>query len=121
LTGETAALQAKLGVSSANDLQQLVRLLARTPAAQLDDVEAQLQQLRDWMGEAEELQARVDEIQTEIQSQLLRGRIRAHKDVYSHVQVQFGTHIQQLTQAITGGCEFFTADGRVRWRALDAV
>ena len=119
LTGEIAALQARLGITSPNDRQQLARLIARTEAAQLDQVETQLQQLRGWLAEAEELQNGVDRTQTQMLGQLEAGRIRIRRDVYSHVQIQIGTQIRQLTQAIPDGCEFFADDGRVRWRALD--
>jgi uncharacterized protein len=120
LVGQIAALQSSLGVTSPNDRQQLVRLLTRTPAEQLDDVETKLQQLRNWLDEAEGLQTRVDDIQAQSQSLLNQGRIRVLKDVYSDVQIQFGAHSRQLTQAVAGGCEFFLADEQVRWRALDA-
>ena len=69
--------QSVLGITSPNDREQLQRLLARTPATHLDSVEAQLQQLRDWLREAEEVQARVDEIAAKTEQQLSCGRIRA--------------------------------------------
>ncbi|MDA0336260.1 MAG: FapA family protein, partial [bacterium] len=119
LTGEIAALQGRLGITSPNDRPQLARLIARTEAAQLDHVEMQLQQLRAWVAEAAVLQNGVDRIQAQILRQLAAGRIRVRRDVYSHVQIQIGTQIRQLTQAIADGCEFFADNGRVRWRSLD--
>jgi uncharacterized protein (DUF342 family) len=112
--------QSVLGKTSPNDREQLQRLLARTPATHLDSVEAQLQQLRDWLREAEEVQARVDEIAAKTEQQLSCGRIRARQDLFSDGQVQIGPRVRHVTEWITGGCEFYRSDGRVQWRAMDA-
>ena len=82
---EVFGSQSVLGIPSPNDREQLRRLLARTPATHLDSGEAQLQQLRDWLREAEEVQARVDEIAAKTEHQLSRGRIRARQDLFSDV------------------------------------
>ena len=78
------------------------------------------QQLRGWLREAEEVQARVDEIAAKTEQQLSCGRIRARQDLFSDGQVQIGPRVRHVTEWITGGCEFYRSDGRVQWRAMDA-
>lgn len=116
LAGQTQSGLSQLGLSSPNDRQQLARLLARTPAGQLDAVEVQLKALRAQLQQAEQMQGQIDAIESQTRQQLAAGRIRVRQDVFADVQIQFGAAIRQLTEAIPGGCEFFVANGRIRWR-----
>lgn len=117
LTGQAARLQSVLGVSSVSDREQLARLLARTAADQLDRVEQQLKQLREWRQRLDELQQQIDTLEEEAVERLRQGRVYVHRAVLADVQIEFGAAKRQLSEPIRGACELYMADGKVQWRA----
>lgn len=121
LSDTAATSLAALGISSASDREQLTRLLARTPAERLDDVEARLQELRTSAKRLDDLMLSIEQEETEQAHRLARGRIRVQREALADVQIQLGDRARRLTEAIREGCEFYLAEGKVQWRALAAA
>ncbi|HJP29069.1 MAG: FapA family protein [Candidatus Latescibacteria bacterium] len=116
----TVRMQSAMRITSPNDREQLAHLLARTSAADLDKVEAQLQELRHMLQETEQVQAKIDVIEADTRRLLSGGRVHALQEVFADVQIQIGPAVRQMTEKITGACEFYSADGRVQWRAASS-
>jgi uncharacterized protein (DUF342 family) len=118
LSTQVAGTQAALGITSPNDRDQLARLLARTPAQQLDQIEKQLKELRADLPRVGELQQSIEALEASNEQQLNGGRVRVRESVFSDVQIQIGSQIRQVTESISGDCEFYRIDNRAQWRTL---
>jgi septal ring factor EnvC (AmiA/AmiB activator) len=99
----------------------LTRLLARTPAQRLDDVEARLKELRTSAKRLDDLMLSIEQEEAEQARRLARGRIRVQREAQADVQIQLGDRARRLAEAIREGCEFYLAEGKVQWRALSAA
>lgn len=122
LVRDAADARARLGVAFVRDPEPLQRLLARTSAAQLGQVEAALKQVREWEREAAQIEAQIAELDARAQEALGRARVRARERIGADVELRFGPQTSRAPEDIVGGCVLCrAADGRVLWRALDAA